>query len=313
MSQTVKILVFADLHGRMPQILTDEEYDFIICPGDICLDNSRGMYSDFFTLKEEDPTLTFAEFLETHASKNSLDLEKESHSKGREILEYLNSLGKKVFLVPGNWDPTQYCDGIQKEEENIWNTLIQGLDNIIDCEYQKVDLEEFSVSVIGSGSTSAPEIIHKEMLTNKLQQLEMMDLDEEEFEDERDELHQRYLYQKGRYEELVELFQNIEKNHFTIYISHNAPFKTPLDKIDNERSPAHGEHYGSIIARDLIEKFEPQLVVCGHIHEGVGVCKIQNSVCLNAGFGELINHVITLDLEKKVVKEIKKIGENQRE
>ena len=326
-----KFLVLADLHGRIPQILVDEEFDAILCPGDICLDSSRELYERYFAyLREEKKqqrkqegkgeekkkdkrvkSLTFEQFLKHHITPQEItNLKLESVQRGREILELLNELHKPVYLVPGNWDPTKYCDGMLQKEEDVWKRLLEGLDNIYDCEFKEIIQDD--ILYIGYGSTSTLEVLDEESVKMRIVDIINQKLSKQEEESEIEEIQQRYLYQRRAYERIYELFENKKKDMFTIYISHNAPYNTPLDKIDNPRSLANGEHYGSVLSRDIIEKFEPELVICGHIHEGVGVCVINRSICLNAGFGNKINHIVTVDIQKKEVLEVKRIGENSK-
>lgn len=63
-----------------------------------------------------------------------------------------------------------------------------------------------------------------------------------------------------------------------VLIMHNPPKDTKCDFI-----PAAGAHVGSQKLRDYIEKRAPFLVVTGHIHEGVGIDNIGNSVVVNPG------------------------------
>jgi Icc-related predicted phosphoesterase len=44
-----------------------------------------------------------------------------------------------------------------------------------------------------------------------------------------------------------------------------------------------GIHAGSIAVREFIEEHEPELVVCGHIHEARGVDAIGKSTIVNCG------------------------------
>jgi Icc-related predicted phosphoesterase len=43
------------------------------------------------------------------------------------------------------------------------------------------------------------------------------------------------------------------------------------------------EHAGDESLRKIIEKFQPLLVVCGHIHEAAGLERFAGTWCLNAG------------------------------
>lgn len=62
-----------------------------------------------------------------------------------------------------------------------------------------------------------------------------------------------------------------------ILVSHVPPFDTTADKLWT------GHHVGSPFLRSLIEEYQPDLVVCGHIHESRGVDKIGKTKILNTG------------------------------
>ncbi len=65
-----------------------------------------------------------------------------------------------------------------------------------------------------------------------------------------------------------------QKPDKTIILSHYPP-RGVVDKVD------FGSHVGSTELRDLIEKYKPMLVLCGHIHEAAGVDKIGNTTVVN--------------------------------
>ena len=62
-----------------------------------------------------------------------------------------------------------------------------------------------------------------------------------------------------------------------ILMVHTPPRGTVVDKL------ATGAHAGSPGVRALIEKYQPAVVVTGHIHEGVGEERIGRSHVLNPG------------------------------
>ena len=51
-------------------------------------------------------------------------------------------------------------------------------------------------------------------------------------------------------------------------VTHAPPFNTAADRIEN------GEHVGSSGIQKSIHEFEPQINLCGHIHEAKSVSKI---------------------------------------
>lgn len=62
-----------------------------------------------------------------------------------------------------------------------------------------------------------------------------------------------------------------------IFVPHAPPYGTRLDIIHS------GIHVGSAAVRDFVEEHEPDLVVCGHIHEARGIDSIGTSLIVNCG------------------------------
>ena len=62
----------------------------------------------------------------------------------------------------------------------------------------------------------------------------------------------------------------------TVFLSHQPPRDTACDL-------SRGRHVGSRAIRDCIEKRQPDLVLCGHIHEAIGCDWIGNSLIVNPG------------------------------
>ena len=276
----ITFLILGDLHGSMPKFHT-QNFDVIICPGDICGDDIR---TAFYSHKDE--------ISDEGGVSDDMDWDEISLQKGRKVLEYLNSLNKPVFLVPGNWDHTPYRDGmgpyILDPEINPWEKIKVGLENIYDVEYTKAEFE--GIAIVGHGSTSSPEPLELEEDTNE------------------EELDSRELFFRHRFAELNTFMQ--EESKPTILISHNAPYGTKLDLIQNEKSYAHGEHYGSGLTRVLIDENQPLLCISGHIHEGVGQEVLGKTTCINSGFKGDINVIVEIDVEKNKIELIEFLGKS---
>ncbi|MEX2017230.1 MAG: metallophosphoesterase [Candidatus Pacearchaeota archaeon] len=73
-----------------------------------------------------------------------------------------------------------------------------------------------------------------------------------------------------------EKFFSLFNNKNIILISHVPPFGT-LDTLRNSR------HVGSKILAEAIKKYQPKLVLCGHIHEAEGNAKIGKTKVYNLG------------------------------
>ena len=83
----------------------------------------------------------------------------------------------------------------------------------------------------------------------------------------------------------------IDPNHFkvaeekkllddkSVLISHEPPYGVQ-DKV------FLGMHGGNKDLRDMIDKFKPRLVLCGHIHEDPGITKIGKTIVINCSMGK---------------------------
>lgn len=76
-----------------------------------------------------------------------------------------------------------------------------------------------------------------------------------------------------------------------IFISHVPPYNTEVDKLYN------GKHVGSKSIRLLIEKYQPDLCIVGHIHEAKGKDTILNTPIYNPGMLRTGGWV-TIDIEQ---------------
>lgn len=62
-----------------------------------------------------------------------------------------------------------------------------------------------------------------------------------------------------------------------VLVCHQPPYETKLDRLDN------GSHVGSKAVRDFIERVQPLLVVCGHVHEAQAIDTIGKTQLINPG------------------------------
>ncbi len=93
---------------------------------------------------------------------------------------------------------------------------------------------------------------------------------------------------------------NFSGDYFTILFVHEPPFNTLLDIT------YHKEHVGSKSIRRIIEEFQPNIAVAGHIHESRGVDKIYQTIVVNAGEAKYSNYAI-FDIKEKFGKKIPEI------
>ncbi len=81
------------------------------------------------------------------------------------------------------------------------------------------------------------------------------------------------------------------EEYFSILFVHEPPFNTLLD-ITHKK-----EHVGSKSMRRIIEEYQPNIAVSGHIHESPGIDKIGKTIIVNAGEAKY-NHFAVFDIEE---------------
>ena len=298
----MKFLIIGDLHGKKPKILF-KDFDAIIAPGDFCSDKGFRPYINQWLKNIKKGKEGYYEDLiyKKIGKKGYKKLERESLEAGRKVFEELNKLGKPVYIVPGNWDqsynkkrkkvsretPYQY----EKEVLDIFNgketnkKLKQGLKNIIDCQFKLHKNPE--INIIGYGLSCRPE---------KTRRTVKKDMTKKQWES----LQKHY---KKILNRLTQEYKKRDKTKPTLFITHNVPHKTKLDKIIKKGSFAHNKHYGSSIARDFCTKHQPLFCVGSHIHEHFGKDKIKKTTIVNAGFGSNVN--ILVEIKNNKIKQLK--------
>ena len=84
------------------------------------------------------------------------------------------------------------------------------------------------------------------------------------------------VFDEEAFELLSNAFEPIKDAEKKVLVTHEPPYGTKLDFI--------GWHTGSRAIREIIEKTQPDVCICGHIHETFGKQdKIGKTLCLNVG------------------------------
>ncbi len=92
----------------------------------------------------------------------------------------------------------------------------------------------------------------------------------------------------------------------TIFLSHNPPYNCQLDRIPDENRQKPGEHIGSKVSEIILKKYKLPLMVCGHLEEYQGKCKIGKTLIVNPGAAyEGKAAVIEFDEEKGKVRKVR--------
>lgn len=115
-------------------------------------------------------------------------------------------------------------------------------------------------------------------------------------------------YNKKYFKPLDKLFRKAKDSKPIIFLTHNVPYNTKLDKILDKSSPRFGQHFGSYLARQLIIKHKPLVSIGGHMHEHFGKDNLNKKTIINAGFGSDVNTI--LEIKSNKISNIKFLGKN---
>ncbi|CCO23123.1 metallophosphoesterase family protein [Maridesulfovibrio hydrothermalis] len=107
-------------------------------------------------------------------------------------------------------------------------------------------------------------------------------------EEEMSEMLDRTYAKTGEYDQLI-------------LAVHDSPYNTAVDIISN------GMHVGSKSVRAFIEKVQPDLVICGHIHESSGVDNIGKSHIINPGMASGGGYVLISLADGKLSADLKQV------
>jgi putative phosphoesterase len=72
-------------------------------------------------------------------------------------------------------------------------------------------------------------------------------------------------------------WQDVEAAHWKIFVPHAPPKGTALDRI------MIGKHVGSVAVRAFVELRQPDVLICGHIHESRGIDTLGKTQMVNCG------------------------------
>lgn len=110
-------------------------------------------------------------------------------------------------------------------------------------------------------------------------------------------LHTPNEYTEEEIKAILQRFPEKPDSGRRILVSHAPPFNTKVDKM------FIGLHVGSRSIRGYIEKKQPDVVVCGHIHEAHGVDRIDGTLIINPG--PFPKHYALIDIGERVNYELR--------
>ena len=100
---------------------------------------------------------------------------------------------------------------------------------------------------------------------------------------------------------LEQAYEDVRDMEHLVLISHTPPLNTGADKIGS------GEHVGSKSIRDFIERVQPEICICGHIHEAVADEYLGSTRILNPGMLSEGGYVVLTRTDSGMAAELKRI------
>jgi Icc-related predicted phosphoesterase len=278
----MKYLIIPDLHGQKPKIFY-KGFEAIIAPGDFCDTGKLTEYAfEVLRRRKKNPNYK-GNWYDIAGKQKSKVIVKKAVESGKRVLRFLGSFGVPVYVIPGNHDFAPSHLPWKFLHKDRYDEMIKGLENIVDVNMKIVDTGEHQI--IGYGNNARPEYPKYKHDLAVLSQ---------------NELKKKRVENKKTFQRISRLFEKAKKG--VIFDAHNVPFGTSLDIIVNKNSPNNGLHFGSLIARKIIDKYQPLICVGGHMHEHFGKDKIGKTICIDSGHGSNFN--IILDMQGNDVRKL---------
>lgn len=260
----MKILCVGDFDGKFPKkyldIIKKEKIDLVVSDGD---------YPPF-TLKKEFFEYVYAsifdiELWEVVGKKRYNEATRKDQLAGESVLKKLNELPIPVLTVLGNHDHP-FDDVMDMEnsrndwewdrkERTFFSRVLKKYKNIKRIDYSYAKVGDF-VFIGARGSSFSGEVKSK-----------------------------GYKKYRAKLEKLFKKFAKENKQGKVIFVSHNSPYNTKLDKVTAEDAHeiAKGKHVGSKMFKAILKKYQPLLSISGHIDESWGKQKIGKTLAVNCG------------------------------
>lgn len=273
----MKICAIGDFHGKFPAKLKKlvKSSDLVLCTGD--LGGSDKLLKIIFKYFEEG-------WYNIVGEKKAKQYVMEDYNSGKKILKKLNSLGKIIYLINGNWD---FVSNIKvqrtgKLQLKSYSDIAKKKKNLKFHNRTYKKLSEFNVLFFGGFVTSGAYL-------------------DKGIRPEKD--RKRYI-KKNKQE--IKHIMKYSKKPVDILLAHYPAYGF-FDKVSYPgKNPMNGKHIGFKGYTKFIKKNHPKLFICGHMHEYQGKKKLGKTIMIATGAardGKCA--IIDFDEKKKKVKSIK--------
>lgn len=254
----MRLLAIGDFHGKVPKRLKKfckkNKIDYILSSGDFMDVTKTRRLLIFKYLNQK------KEWWEIIGLKKAKEIIKKEIKTTKKALKILDSINIPIYIIPGNAEPLNKT----RFGQDTYYNLIKPHKNFIDAHKKIIFINNYQILGFG-GYGPKPETtvkIYGKKFTKKMKI---------RIEKKKQKLHK--------------LFKKINPER-TIFFIHDAPYNTKLDVVRYPSSPAKGKHVGDSILRKFIEKYQPFLCICGHMHEYQNYCFIGRTLVVNPVMAE---------------------------
>jgi Icc-related predicted phosphoesterase len=294
-----KIIAVGDFHGKLSTKLYNaikkEKPDIILTPGDFCGNERLGKLFFKYEYNTDEKT-------PRKIKKEIKALQGKSVADGLRLIQKLKQFKVPIYGVLGNWDPKNYpfdIGAIAKISKNQDFKKIKYLQTrkfkLID--FKILELEDF-ILVGGASSTHPGKIDKKTIEKIKENSEESKRRLNKEIKRRIKEYKRRETIYLKNFTKARELSKKTKKP--IIFLTHNAPYGTKLSKLRAKSAPkeVRGKDMGSYLERKMINRFKPDIVVCGHMHENFGKQKLGKKLVINSGTA-MEDHYVKFDVGRQ--------------
>jgi len=257
----MKLLCMGDFEGKLPKkyidLIKKENIDAVVSTGDYPPFSLKKIFFEHIYASIFDIELWEVVGKKTYKEKTRGD-----NLKGEEVMKKLNKLPVPVFSVLGNHDYSIPDDVADVDEDRYgWDWDLKERTFLVRAikKYKNIKRIDYRYAIfgdyvfIGARGHSFPGKVNSKAFRK----------------------HKKIL---------DSLFKKF-KGKKIIFVSHNVPYNTKLDKVTSEDAHelAQGGHYGSKLVRRVIDQHKPMLYVGGHVDEGRGKQQMGKTLVVNCG------------------------------
>lgn len=268
----LRILVIGDFHGKVPvklrRAISKEDFDLIIGLGDYAgIEEWRPYILYLFGLEDKAKRKSPVEFF---GEKEFADLMERDFKGGEKALDFLSGLGVPFISIFGNGDDEWYNYPFDKgllELDSGRKKYLSKLKNFRDITYGSCNFsprddsgDSGDVSILGLGGYVDVKENYDEDSLGYLNVLKRLDKTQKK---------------------LRKLTKGLNSDG-KIFVFH-YPMRGIFDVVKEKGNKYQGKSIGIDSFREVVEREQPGLVLCGHMHEYQGKKKLGKSVVVNPG------------------------------